>query len=584
MILEALVKHYESLLSEGKVPIKGWSVGNVSFALELNHDGDLVRILPLTKMEQRGKKQVEVPQAIIVPEKVKRAANIASQFLCDNSSYFFGIDNKSDNEDKAKRSLECFEAAAKLHQNILASGTSNAAVAVKNFFYKWDPHTAYENEIIQPYKKEILAGGNLIFMVDNKYAQEDEEVKSLWNKNCFISNDAVVQQCLVTGKKAPIARLHPLIKGILGAQTAGASLVSFNAPAYESYGHVKGQGLNAPVSEYAAFAYGTILNKLLADKKHVKTLGDTTVVYWAEKNSEIYQDVFAGMFYGNQEFISDDKLDDFFSKVKADEEINFRGIKLSYDNKFYVLGLSPNAARISVRFFLQNTFGGFAKNILEHYERMKISKPAFEKFNHIPLWILLQETVHKNAKKETASPLMAGVTMKAILNNTLYPVSLFQNIMLRIRAEEGDNKINYRRAAILKAYLNKNKGRNITVGLDENMNDIEYVLGRLFAILEHIQESANPGINATIKDKYFDSACATPAKVFPILQKLSNHHLRKLDIKQKIYFEKQLTDIMGKIEMGKQPLPKYLPLEKQSIFILGYYHQTQKRYTKKEEN
>ena len=582
MILEALVKQYEALLADNKVPQKGWTKAKVSFALELNADGDLMNVITLKKTEQRGKKIVEVPQIIVVPEQIKKSSGIVSQFLCENSSYFLGIDNKG----KPERSLKCFEAAVELHQRILAEGKSTAAIAVRNFFAKWKPLLAEQHQKLAPYLEEIKAGANLIFLVGAQYAQEDKEIRSLW-QNAPAGEDAVVMQCLVTGEKAPIARLHPSIKGVVGAQSAGASLVSFNAPAYESYGRTGEQGLNAPVSEYAAFAYGTVLNQLLADNEHAKTLGDTTVVYWAEKNSEVYQDFFAGTFLGNARYIDDAQLESIFDKVIKNEEIDFEGIRLSYENPFYILGLAPNAARLSVRFFLQSTFGEILKNIAAHVERMKIEKPSFEMFEHIPLWMLLQETVSKNSREKVASPLMAGAVMRAILQNRPYPISLFQQIMLRIRAEEGPGKINYRRAAILKAYLNKNRYENrggyINVGLNEEASDVEYVLGRLFAVLEHIQQSANPGINATIKDRYFDSACATPANVFPLLQKLANHHLRKLEPGKKVYFEKQLTSIMAKIEMSAHPLPKYLTLERQGAFILGYYHQTQKRYEKKEE-
>ncbi len=582
MILEALVKQYEALLADNKVPQKGWTKVKVSFALELNADGDLIDVITLKKTEQRGKKTVEVPQIMVVPEQVKRAVNIVSQFLCENSSYFLGIDNKG----KPERSLKCFEAAKELHQRILAEGKSKATIAVRNFFAKWKPSLAEQHQKLVPYLEEIKAGANLIFFVGDQYAQEDKEIRSLW-QNAQAGEDAVVMQCLVTGEKAPIARLHPSIKGVIGAQSSGSSLVSFNAPAYESYGRIGEQGLNAPVSEYAAFAYGTVLNQLLADKAHARTLGDTTIVYWAEKNSEVYQDFFAGTFLGDSRYIDDTQLESIFDKVVKNEEIDFEGIRLSYENPFYILGLAPNAARLSVRFFLQSTFGETLKNIAAHVERMKMEKPSFETFGHIPLWMILQETVSKNSREKVASPLMAGAVMRAILQNRPYPVALFQQIMLRIRAEEGPSKVNYRRAAILKACLNKNgyenRGRQINVGLNEEESAVEYVLGRLFAVLEHIQQSANPGINATIKDRYFDSACATPANVFPLLQKLANHHLRKLEQGKKVYFEKQLTSIMVKIEMSTNPLPKYLPLERQGAFILGYYHQTQKRYEKKEE-
>ena len=582
MILESLVQHYESLLTRGKVPAKGWSTAHVSYALCLDLYGRLTDVLTLKTQDKRGKKLVDVPKDMLVPEQMHKTSGIASQFLCENSSYFLGVDAKG----KPERSKKCFIAAGKLHQRILGQSTNPAAVAVCGFFSSWQPEEAEAYPCLVPYLEDIKKGANLVFSVGGKYVQEYEEVKALWEKE-ISAKDAVYMQCLVTGKMAPITRVHPSIKGVRGAQSSGASLVSFNAPSYESYGRDGGQGLNAPVSEYASFAYGTMLNQLLSDKKHARTLGDTTVVCWAEENSQEHVDLVTSMLYGDDDSIKDEELTGVFEKIEKQEEIDWQSVKLSYSNRFYILGLAPNAARLSVRFFLQSTFGEILRNLEAHAKRMRIVKPVFEKFTYIPLWMLLSETVNPNSRDKAASPLMTGAVLKAILQDMNYPVSLFQNVMLRIRAEEGAGKINYRRAAILKACLMKNYHYDAKewdlVSLNENAGDIEYVLGRLFAVLEHIQQSANPDINATIKDRYFDAACATPAKVFPVLQKLSHHHLRKLNVKQRVFFEKQLTEIMGKIDMGAQPFPPYLPLEKQSIFVLGYYHQTQKRYEKKEE-
>lgn len=582
MILQALVKYYESLLHDGMLPRPGWGEAKVSFALHLSETGELLGLIPLKQNEIRGKKEVLVPQVLIVPEPKKRSVGIAPQFLCDNSSYILGIDDKG----KPERTRQCFEAAVKEHQDLLADCQSTAAEAVKSFFQNWKPEQAREHEALKPYLDE-LGSANFVFFVDGNYAHRDSEIVAAWNKGQMQNNDGIVMQCLVTGEKAPVARLHPSIKGVKGAQSSGASLVSFNAPSYESYGRNKDQGLNAPVSQYAAFAYGTALNYLLADANHVKVLGDTTVVYWAGKQSDIYQDFFGGWGFGDNRTMDDNDLNRFFEAVQSDQGIEYQGIQLEYDNPFYVLGLAPNAARLSVRFFMRSTFGDIVQNIAAHMKRMEIIKPSFEEFSHISIWRMLQETVSKNAKVKMASPLMAGAVMQAILGDTKYPVSLFQNVMLRIRAEEGSGKINYRRAAIIKAYLEKNvfagKGRQITVALNTDSTNTAYVLGRTFSVLEQIQQTANPGINATIKDRYFDSACATPAPVFSLLLKLANHHLRKLEVGQKIYFNKQLTELMGKIEMDSRPLPRYLALEDQGIFVLGYYHQNQKRYEKKEE-
>ena len=389
-----------------------------------------------------------------------------------------------------------------------------------------------------------------------------------------------MQRCLVTGELAPVAVKHPALKGVIGAQPTGAMLVSFNANAFESYGHVDDQGRNAPVSKYAAFAYGTALNALIADDAHKKMIGDTTVVYWAAEKSSESQDVFAGIL-GDDGVMTDDLLNDILRRIEAGEDIDYNGVSIPYENPFYILGLAPNAARISVRFFLQDSFGAFLKNLALHIEQMDIVRPAWVRDRNVPLWKLLLETVNPNAKTMMASPVMAGAMMRAVLTGGKYPASVFQNIMLRIRAQQGKEKVNPRRAGFLKAYLLRNKERRIAVALNENETDVAYLLGRWFAILEKAQELALPEIKATIRDRFFNSACATPAYVFPLLQKLSLHHMKKLEGPDKTRVDKALTEILAKLEAGG--IPRHLTLEEQGVFILGYYHQQQNWYQKKED-
>lgn len=584
-MLEALVKHYENLVDEGKAPRQGWSSTKVSFALRLDTAGQIIQVVDLRCEEVRGKKKTLVPMEKLVPEQSKRASGIVPQFLCDNSGYLLGVDSKG----KPERSEKCFHAAAQLHQRILAGSSSDIAKAITLFFSHWDPGKTMTCSALQDELEEILKGGNLVFMLGNKLAMDDEEIKLAWEKYRDTQDDVKKMQCLVTGEFRSVARLHPSIKGVRNAQSSGASLISFNAPAYESYGRNEGQGLNAPVSEYATFAYSTALNSLLADHRHVKVFGDTTVVYWAEHDSEKYQDCFESFAFQDENVMEDRDLDYIFSSLKQDNPLDYHGLSIDYDNQFYILGLSPNAARLSVRFFLQASFGNILKNVMRHVEDMQIICPAYRKKKHIPLWLMLMATVSPKSKDKAASPLLAGATLKSILSGSNYPESLFRYVMLRIRAEQDDTesnpphyKITYERCAIIKAYLCRNiKEGAVKVALDESENDVAYVLGRIFSVWEHIQSEANQGINVTIKDRYFDSACATPARIFPILQKLAGHHLRKLEEGNKIRFEKKLTNLMGKLNAGD--IPVNLSLKKQGMFILGYYHQTQERYTKKGE-
>ncbi len=256
--------------------------------------------------------------------------------------------------------------------------------------------------------------------------------------------------------------------------------------------------------------------------------------------------------------------------------------KLKPEQPFYILGLSPNAARLSVRFFYQDSFGNLMKNVNAHHERMEIVRPSYDKFETIPLWAMLRETVNPNSRDKSPSPVMAGATARAIFTGGLYPAALLEQTMLRIRAER---EITRGKAAIIKAYYLRNPNDDcpkevLTVALNEASTNPAYTLGRLFSVYEAVQEAANPGINATIKDKYFNSAASTPATIFPVLDNLCQKHLRKLSKGSRVWYEKQimaLTDVLG------EEYPAHLNLPQQGSFNLGYYHQTQKRYEKKEE-
>ncbi len=581
MILQALVKHYETLAEQGKVSRQAWCRAKVTYALDIDTDGKLLGIISLKQEEERGKKTVWVPQMVEVPEMAARSSGVSANFLCDNSKYLLGIDN----DGSGKRVLECFQAAREKHESVLEEVQSDAAVAVKHFFKNWDPMKAKEHPDLLEKWEDITAGGNLVFYVATMYAHEDPDIRNVWEKSLQAEGSGTQEICLVTGKRAEISRIHTVIRGVQGAQSSGAALVSFNAPSFESYG--KEQSFNAPVGKYAMFAYTTALNYLLSQRKYIFMLGDTTILFWAEDGEEIYQDLFMGSMEPTED--NQEVLRGIFSNLQEGRGIDVDGIQVNPEQKFYILGLAPNAARLSVRFFYQNHFGTILSNIKKHYEQMEIVRPNWDKIEFPGVWRVLFETVNQKSKEKKPQPNMAASVFEAVLSGKKYPESLYSNVMIRIRAEQG--RITRGRAAIIKACLIRNHGKQWTeegsfVGLNEQCKDVAYVLGREFAVLEAIQEDANPGINATIKDRYFNSACAAPASVFPILLKLKNSHIRKLEAGRRIFYEKMLTGLQGMIEVeNDQPaaFPRRLSLEEQGMFILGYYHQVQKRFEKKEE-
>lgn len=581
MILQALTHYYEDLLALGKIERPGWSKSKVSYGLVLNDEGQLTQLLHLQTEVARGKKTVLAPQELLVPSPAKRSSGVLANFLCDNSSYLLGVDAKG----KPTRTAECFAAAKELHRKLLEQADSPTARAVVRFFECWNPAQAINHPTLQEDWDDLLKGGNLIFWYGNGPVTQDPVVADAWTQHYEAADDAAEPiRCLVTGRCGPLARLHPNIKGVAGAQSSGASLVSFNASAFCSYDHE--QGANAPVSEYTAFAYAAALNTLLSDRDRVCRVGDTTILCWAAGGDSNYQDYFIANMFGDS-YSENDLLDTLHHLAKG-EHITWNDNQLAPDTRFYVLGLAPNAARLSVRFFWQNTFGRMARNLARHYDRLNIIRPAYDKFPTLPVWRLVQETVRKpspDARPAEPNPRLAGDLLLAVLNDMPYPATLLDGTALRIRAERN---VSRGQAAIIKAYYLRNSSNPklkevMTVELNEQSTYLPYVLGRLFAVLEAVQQSANPGINATIKDRYFNSASATPSSVFPLLINLAQKHLAKLDGGLSLYYQKKIADLIDRIT---QTLPARMTLPEQGAFQLGYYHETQKRYakSKKEES
>ena len=614
MILQALTSLYEALAQKGEISKEGWSREKISFALSIDEEGNLLRVTPLfdTVDGPKGKTR-EVPQKMTVPAAVKRTSGAAANFLWDNSSYILGVSLKKGEDDaerekRRNKDIKCFEACRELHHSMLDGMEYPAAKAVLNFLDKWEPQKAEENNLVAQYAKEILSGANMVFRFNGGYVHDDPQLASVWQKANAKQKDNI-GQCLVTGALDEIQNTHPTIKGVQGAQSSGAALVSFNASAFCSYN--KEQNQNAPVGKYAAFAYTTALNHLLADRKNVHRIGDAAVVCWAENADKQYEDFAADLFFGDGD--GDQSDEQWLSALQASVELLAKGLPcreldLDPERKFYILGISPNAARLAVRFFYCDSFGNIVKYIKAHYDRLEIVRPSYDKFPILPLWKLLSATNRTIKKKndngtnaersdsedsdkskdKTQNSAMAGAVARAIFSGGRYPASLLECTFLRIRAER---EITRERAAIIKAYYLRNPNEKcpkevLTVSLNENSKNIPYTLGRLFSVYEEIQEKANPrnpgnpGINTTIKDRYFGSAAAMPATVFPILSNLAQKHLRKLSDEQRVYLDKKVMTL--KSVLGEQ-YPAHMSLPEQGSFDLGYYHQTQARYTKKED-
>ena len=613
MILQALNRYYGILLEdpESGVAPQGYSVANVSYALNLSAQGDLLDIFPLFISVQRGKKLIEKPRRMIVPEQAGRSGTTPpAYFLCDNNAYVLGF--SSEDEIKPGYSQQRFEAFRQMNEEILSKAHCVESRSVITFLESYDPLNLREHPVIAKFVDEILKAGkpNFVLMVNRKFVHENAEIRHIWEELYESSENKYISQCLVTGEIAPIARLHSIkIKGIPPHQ-GGVTLVGFNDRAYESYNKTKEQGLNSPVSEKAMLAYSKALNYLLSDDNENKKimLGNTTVLYWADSENKIYSTLFSSFFKSNDvnEFQGIDTfrdrdgerlLQDIAEKIKRghllDEISLINEIDEKYDEntRFYVLGIeAPNRGRAAIRFFFNDPFIKIVQRITQHYKDLQIGK-SDGNYTITP-YRILNETVSKKAKNQDPSPLLPGAIFRAILTNSPYPAALYYAVINRIRTDmdddqKGISKINHVRAAVIKAFLIRKYRRQsqnpfkevLTMSLNEQSTIPAYVLGRLFAILEKVQQEAIGSVNASIKDRYFTSACATPSNVFPVLLRLSQHHIAKA--KYGYASDNRIQALLNLLEVEKDPFPAHLTLDEQGIFVLGYYHQRAAFFTPK---
>jgi CRISPR-associated protein Csd1 len=571
MILQALSAYYDRLKDDPQSGIAefGYSLQKIGFEVVLNDDGSLHEIQDARR--QDGKNLV--PQSLIMPGGAKPSGSgINPCFLWDNTGYMLGF--KPD-DDKPQRTIQSFEAFRKKHLALEAEIDDPQFAAVCRFLSNWNPADATSQEVLN----EIGSGFGVFRIRGKKHrVHQRDAVQNWWRQQLAAEQtaDAAQGQCLITGATGSLARLHePKIKGVRGAQSSGAALVSFNFDASTSYG--KEQSVNSPVSEQAAFRYCTALNTLLQSGSRQRIqIGDATTVFWTEQPSAA--ESFMGQILGGPNTENEALLSQLNAVMKTIANGDYPTEFGDPETKFYILGLSPNAARISIRFWHVSALSDLVENLRQHFADLAIVQSSDRDPEYPFPWQLLRQTARES---KDVPPQLSGVLMRSILTGAPYPDALTAAVFRRIRA---DRQVGYIRAAILKAWLTRNSRFNfhpldkeIAKMLDVERSEPAYHMGRLFAALEKAQEDALKGINATIKDRYFSAASATPASVFPRLIRLSQHHLAKLDTGAKIHREKNIQEICGKLS----EFPSHLNLRDQGLFAIGYYHQRQDFFTKK---
>jgi len=576
MILHALNKYYDRLASKRRVPAFGFSMENVSFVLEIDNDGKLVQEYDIR--QRQGSKVRPVLMEIPYTNAVNvRSSKVEPNFLVDKAAYLLGADQKT----KPSRLVECHKAFVDLLKSVLAEVADDGARAVLCFYEHWKPSEASK---MLEYWDEI-SSDNAGFIAwrlsgERQYIHLRPKIKRAWQKYLSSQKSEFSAQCLVSGKlNANIQRLHAQFKRIAGGQSSGMSLVSFNIKSSESYG--KEQSFNAPVGVEAEFRSSTALKYLIHNEAQNIYIGDVYTVFWSERDSPV-EGMLASIFDPEQAELSDNaELRQFLKAISQGKKPD----KIDRDIKFYILGLSPNAGRLSVRFCHVCSVGELEQRIGQHYRDLQLQR-SFDSDPEYPgVRRILWETYNKKSRTETASPLLAGALMRCILEGTAYPRVLQNAVINRIRA---DQDINYVRAAILKAILVRKhriyrQGMEVKMALDEKNRNPAYLLGRLFAVLEKAQQEAISNANVTIKERFWGAASTTPRIVFPQLLNLKNHHISKIKMENQgraIFFEKLLGEIVDNIESSG--FPPHLTLDEQGLFTIGYYHQRQNLFKKQE--
>ena len=608
MMLAELNKLYKRLIDAGEpLATKGRSLQKISFCIVINEKGELVGIDSVLQEKLTPKKDKKgvvsysstmiSGRCMMLGSAKPSGAGINPCFLWDNAAYLLGyVDPTSPEKDKA-RAKRAFEESRRKHLSVESQVNHPDFSAVCRFLESWSPDEA---DATLGDKIDLL-GSNGVFRIQSSihdFIHQLPQIQTLWDSTLAESwagpkkAQAEHGTCLVTGQKGPLAILHdPAIKGVIGAQSSGAKLVSYNCSSFTSY--AKEQGTNAPVSEEAAFGYCNVLNYLLNRKLSRQRLGDTTMVFWTDAPQALessYLSGFAALAIDPEDDGSIQELDavdeNLTRRVKDSLEKLASGLPVQSlvsdsETRFFILGLAPNASRLSIRFYEESRLTDFLENVQRHYLDMQL-QPRSAKFNDpkmISPFMILRQTVRD--VKEMPS-MYGSALLRSILLGRPYPDVIAQAIIRRIKT---DFNINYKRVAFLKAWLIRRPSGNtnnntISIMLDKTNTNTGYVLGRLFATLLKTQEDALPNLNRTIRESCFSGASSSPRSVFPRIMKTYAHHLKKIENRGRVITrEKLMAEICAMIDN----FPPHLNLEQQGMFSIGFYHQMQDFYIPKED-
>lgn len=579
MILQSLNELYDRLERDSSYQIAppGYSMQKITFKVILDRDGRLFGIQD-ARHNNEGR---PIPRQLIVPGTNKPSGSgLNPGLLWDNTGYMLGFKTADQNPERTANSFEAFR---QRHLEVESAVQSATFSAVCRFLEAWSPASASDHPVLA----EVMTGFGVFQIVgEESFVHDERAIRAWWDVQESSADEVVTGQCLVTGDIGAIAKIHPKIRGI---ESTGAVLVGFNEPAYESYG--KAQNHNAPVGLEAANRYTTALNAMLdgpGRNRHRISIGGAVVVFWTEVPT-IAEDIFAQFALQGSLQPADDSQDETLIRKLEAFLRALRSGRAAYDSladdpertRFFMLGLGPNKARLSVRFFHVGSVAGFLDNQRRHFTDIALerrhsdgqswSEPEFPSLRQI-----LDQTCPASGGKpdrEKIPPILVGPLLQSLITGAPYPQLLYTSVLRRLHAERD---VNYLKACIIKGYLNRNRSKEVPMSLDVQRRDPPYRIGRLFAALEKTQlDALGQGLSATIRDRFYSSASATPSAVFPRLLRTYQHHLAKLDGGIRVNRERLVQEIIGELDS----FPAHLDLDSQGLFAIGYYHQMRAFYT-----
>ena len=567
MYLTELYRFYDRMTQDPQsgMPPEGMSAEAIHFALVIGEDGSLKGVHDLR--DSKGK-----PLRRFVPAAVKRTSTkVLPNFLWDNTGYVLGVDGKGNPAFTARK----YESFRTFHRQLCAASPDRHARALLAFFDRWTPE-----QFGSIGEREALLDSNVVFQLegDTDFLHQQPSLYSLWQDSLAVQDACAQGQCLITGQQGPVLKVHPAIRNVPGAKVE-AALISFNCDSFQSFG--KEQSENAPVSPRAARGYTTALNYLLQkEHKQVVRLGEDSIVFWTDRACA--EESLLGALFDGLDATEQTQDNALLHKVRSLLTAMASGRPVSEEDgidtsvRFFVLGLTPNAARLGIRFWVTDTFGNLLQRFGRWYRDLAIERRYPGEEEHPALWQLLRDLAPLQ-KSENIPPLLGGQLLRSILLGRAWPQSMYTAALQRIHA---DKNVTYYRAALIKAHLCDTTAKGATMSLDKEEQNKGYRLGRLFAVLEKAQTDALGSVNASLRERYIGAASTRPCLVFPQLLKTAQFHISK-SAKQHPGYDIRFSRLVSEIMDGMTVFPPVLSLEDQGRFMLGYYHQNNALYQKK---